>query len=94
MGACSVRTCQFPPTAHQAADVVRHCQKCNDTDFALFGNVRYISVTHISCFTTGAYGGSNSDLSTELTLYVNVLLTIYSPSTISLLATDIYSTGS
>ena len=38
-----------------------HCQKCNDTDFASFGNVRYISVTCTSCFTMGAYGGSNSD---------------------------------
>ena len=38
-----------------------HCQKCDDTHFALFGNVRYISITRISCFTTGAYGGSNSD---------------------------------
>ena len=24
---------------------------CNDTDFAPFGNVRYISVTRTSCFT-------------------------------------------
>ena len=38
-----------------------HCQKCNDMDFAPFGNVRYISVTRTSCFTMGAYGGSNSD---------------------------------
>ena len=38
-----------------------HCQKCNDTDFAPFGNVRYISVTRTSCFTMGAYGSSNSD---------------------------------
>ena len=60
-----------------------HCQKWNDTDFALFGNVRYISVTRTSCFTTGAYGGSNSNFSNELTLSVNVLLTIYSPSAIS-----------
>ena len=71
-----------------------HCQKCNDTDFALFGNVSYISVTRTSCFTTGAYGSSNSNFSNELTLSVNVLLTIYSPSAFSLLATDIYSAGS
>ena len=70
---------------------VRVCviaRKSNDTDFAPFGNVRYISVTRTSCFTMGAYGGSNSDRSSKLTLYVNVLLMIYSPSAISLLATD------
>ena len=66
-------------------------EKCNDTDFAPFGNVRYISVTRISCFTMGAYGGSNSDRGNTLTLYVTVLLTIYSPSAISLLATDTFS---
>ena len=38
---------------------VCHCQKSNDTDFAPFGNVRYISVTRTSYFTMGAYGGSN-----------------------------------
>ena len=73
-------------------NTIIHCQKCNDTDFVLFGNVRYISVTRTSCFTTRAYGGSNSNFSNELTL--SVLLTIYSPSAFSLLATDIYSAGS
>ena len=71
-----------------------HCQKCNDTDFAPFGNIRYISVTRTSCFTMGAYGVSNSDWSSKLTLYVNVLLMIYSPSAISLLATDTFSADS
>ena len=35
-----------------------------------------------------------TEFSNELTLSVNVLLTIYSPSAFSLLATDIYSAGS
>ena len=43
---------------------------------------------------TGAYGGSNSNLSNELTLSVNVLLMIYSPTAFSVLAADIYSAGS
>ena len=84
----------FHPNEKQSVLDLRHCQKCNDTDFALFGNVRYISVTRTSCFTTGAYGGSNSNFSNELTLSVNVLLTIYSPSAISLVVTDTYSAGS
>ena len=41
-----------------------------------------------------AYGGSNSDWSNKVTLYVNVLLTIYSPSAIPLLATDNFSVDS
>ena len=57
-------------------------------------NVRYISVTRTSCFTTGAYGSSNSNFSNELTMSINVLSTIYSLSAFSLLATDIYSAGS
>lgn len=31
-----------------------HCQKCNDTDFALFGNVECIFVIRTSRFTMGA----------------------------------------
>ena len=42
------------------------------------------------CFTTGTYGSSNSDQSDELALSVIVLLMIYSPFAVFLLATDIY----
>ena len=63
---------------------------CNDMDSPTLET----SVTHTSCFTMGAYGSSNSDWSSKLTLYVNVLLTINSPSAISLLATDTYNTDS
>ena len=43
---------------HSHVNVLRpnsfHCQKCNDMDFAPFGNVCYISATRTSCFTMGA----------------------------------------
>ena len=52
-------------------------------------NIRYISVTDISCFTMGTYGSSNSDLTNELVRKIYVLLMIYSPSAFSLIATDI-----
>ena len=49
--------------------------------------------TYFMFYYGSLYGGSNSNVSNELTLSVNVLLTIYSPSAFSLLATDSYSTG-
>ena len=48
-------------------EVIHHCQKCNDMDFALFGNVRYISIIQTSCFTMAVYAAQTLPKVTILT---------------------------
>ena len=74
-----------------------HCQKCKDTDIALFGTVCYISVIRNLLYVLLQEPMAAQTLTRVTSLpceYMYGLLTIYLPSAISLLATDIYSDGS